>query len=354
MFRQTLLAGVSLVLLGTATLVKADIGVTEEEEMAIAEKIVGPIKNDDNCSTCHTPETDAWQYTRHFATFKDRHRSDEAREILEAMGERSMKRAPQCRQCHYTNEVSHGRLVASFGVSCESCHGPARDWLEIHSKVGGDLAAADLKWGTGKNEDPASRAMRLSKAQAKGMINSSMIYEIAKNCYGCHTVPNESVVNMGGHKAGSDFDLVAWSQGEVRHNFASSKGAPDAPTNRPATPEEKRRLYVTGLMVDLETSLRNIAAVKEKGGKFHMAMVARANDARSKIDKVLAAVKLPGLADAVGKVPANITTDTTVDPGLADGLSTATRAFVDKHDGTGLAAVDSLIPTEYKGKPYEG
>jgi hypothetical protein len=322
-----------------------------EQEMEMALKIVGPIKNDDNCESCHTLETEAWQNTRHFATFKDRHRSEEAKTILEAMGERSMKRADDCRQCHYTSEVKAEKLRASFGVTCESCHSPARDWLATHSKAGGDTSAADLKWGTGKDESSEARTARLGAAEALGMIHSEMTYAIAKNCFGCHTVPNEKIVNAGGHKAGSDFDLVAWSQGEVRHNFSSSAGAPDSPTNREATPAQKRRLYVTGLMVDLETSLDNISRVQEKGGSYHQAMVKRANMAKSAIDSVMAAASIPELGDSLSRV-GNISADTNVDSNLPMALGEATKAFLANHDGAGLGAIDGLIPTETQGTAY--
>lgn len=325
---------------------------TEDEEKAVAAHIVGPTKNDDNCSSCHALETEAWENTRHFATFKDRHRSDRAKEILENMGEKSMKRAADCRQCHYTSELKNDKLRASFGVTCESCHGAAKEWLPIHSKAGGDLAASDLKWGTGKAQDPASRLKRLGAAQAKGMINSEMIYEIARNCFGCHTVPNETIVNKGAHKAGSDFDLVAWSQGENLHNFSSSAGAPDAPTNRPSSAEQKRRLYVTGLMVDLETSLTNISQAKEKSGKFHMAMVERANKVRGKLDALLAAAPISEISAGLAAVPSPITESTMIDAGLPKKLGDATQAFLKKNDGSGLSAVDGLMTAEYKGTPY--
>lgn len=322
-----------------------------EQEMEMAHKIVGPIKNDDNCESCHALETEAWQNSRHFATFKDRHRSEEAKAILEAMGERSMKRADDCRQCHYTSEAKNDRLRASFGVSCESCHNPAREWLATHSKAGGDITGADLKWGTGKNEAADARAARLGSAQKLGMIHSEMTYAIAKNCFGCHTVPNESIVNQGGHVAGSEFDLVAWSQGEVRHNFSSSAGAPDAPANREATPEQRRRLYVTGLMVDLETSISNIAGVQERGGVYHKAMVKRANMARTSVEAVQAASPIPELKEALTAVP-ELTVDSQVDAALAEKLGNATKSFLKAHDGSGLAGIDSLIPSETKGTPY--
>ncbi|MFP6807336.1 MAG: multiheme c-type cytochrome [Pseudomonadales bacterium] len=326
---------------------------TEEQEKEVAALIVGPTKNDDNCSSCHALETEAWENTRHFATFKDRHRSDRAKEILANMGEKSMKRSDDCRQCHYTSELKNEKIRASFGVSCESCHGAARNWLAVHSKGAGDINASDLKWGTGKDQDPANRAKRLEAAQAKGMIHSEMIYEIARNCFACHTVPNENIVNKGAHKAGSDFDLLAWSQGENLHNFSSSAGAPDAPTNRPSSSQQKRRLYVTGLMVDLETSLANISQVKDKGGIYHLAMVKRSNDVRAKLDKVMAAVTLNELGAALSSVPATIEESTSIAGDLPAKLGAATRAFLAAHDGTDLGAIDALMTTEYKGTPFQ-
>lgn len=330
----------------------ADGWLTPEAEKAVAMLIVGPTKNDDNCSSCHALETEAWQNTRHFATFKDRHRSDAAKEILANMGETSMKRATECRQCHYTSVMKKDRLRASYGVSCESCHGPASQWLAIHSKEAGDLTASDLKWGTGKSQDPANRMKRLARAQAKGMINSEMLYEIAKNCFGCHTVPNENLVNKGAHKAGSEFDLVAWSQGENLHNFSSSLGAPDSPTNRPSSVKQKRRLYITGLMVDLETTLSNISQITENGGTYHKAMVKRANEVKSKVNVVMNAVLIKELSSALDQLPAVIDDSTRISPALPTALGMATRAFLAAHDGSTLVAVDDLLPTQYKGTPY--
>lgn len=325
---------------------------SEEQEKEMASMIVGPTKNDDNCSSCHALETEAWEATGHFATFKTRHRTDEAKQILANMGSKSMKRAGDCRQCHYTSELKNEKIRASFGVSCESCHGPAREWLAVHSKVSGEMNASDLKWGTGKAQTAESRTQRLAHSQEKGMINSSMIYAIAKNCFGCHTVPNETIVNQGGHKAGSDFELVSWSQGEVRHNFSSSAGAPDSPTNRPASTEQKRRLYVTGLMVDLETTLANISRISEKNGSYHLAMVKRANAVRDKLDAVLAAQMISELSVALQLVPSPVVEASSIASEIPEQLSQATQAFLNSYDGSELSGIDGLIPTESKGTPY--
>jgi len=352
-WKQGLVGSALLALLVVSNpMVNASGWMTEEEEIVMASMIVGPTKNDDNCSSCHALETEAWEATSHFATFKTRHRTDEAKEILANMGSKSMKRAGDCRQCHYTSELKNEKVRASFGVSCESCHGAGREWLAVHSKLGGDINASDLKWGTGKEQAADSRMQRLAKSQEKGMINSSMIYAIAKNCFGCHTVPNELIVNTGGHKAGSDFDMVAWSQGEVRHNFSSSAGAPDAPTNRTASAEQKRRLYVTGLMVDLETTLSNITRLSEKSGTYHVAMVKRANDVRNKLDAVLSAQAISELSAALESVPNPVVETSSIDAELPGKLGIATQVFLKSHDGSELSGIDGLIPTALKGTPY--
>ena len=326
------------------------LALTEEQEKQEVGKIIGPEVSDNNCATCHALEVEAWKNSHHFATFATAHTTDRAKEILKNMDQRSMKRSTDCRQCHYTSLLKGDNIVASWGVSCESCHGGGRDWNEIHNKVGDQK----LTWGLGKQQMPAARAARLDPAVAKGMIHSDMLYHIAVNCFSCHTVPNEELVNKGKHLAGSEFDLVAWSQGEVRHNFASSAGAPDNPTNRAASPEQLRRLYVVGALVDLEMSLRNLANVKQKGGDFHNAMIKRVNTQREKVGRIVGAADLPNIAAAVKQVPEKVDASTTVTAAMADAVSQAAQAFVKEHDGSKLAGIDAMIPRETKGTPYKG
>ena len=309
-------------------------------------KIMGPIETDNSCDACHGSEVGAWKLTHHFATFRNRHKDKRAKEIRANLGVKRMKDpAPEnmCLECHYTMGTKSNKFRPRWGVSCESGHGPARDWVDVPQKVGGTAGGTALKWGDGKNEPSAQRAARLDAAAAAGMIHSEMIYEIAVNCFGCHTVPNEELVNKGKHKAGSDFDLVAWSQGEIRHNFVSSAGAPDNPTNRPATKQQLRRLYVVGAMVDLEISLRNLAAAQDMEGAYHAAMAARVGRCKDKIQQILAAVEIPELA-AVMKSD---------DPATPDQVGAAARTFVRTHDGSTLGAIDGMIPTAYMGSAYK-
>ncbi len=327
-----------------------------QRERADAARIVGPESSENNCASCHAREADAWRRTRHALGFQDRHRSDRAREILGNVGARSMRQGTAsntCRQCHYTSVLVQNRVDPTWGVSCESCHGPARDWVGVHDKAGGRPDARSLEWGGGRTESGADRAARLGAAEAGGMVHAGMWYELASNCLRCHAVPDETLVNRGNHRAGSDFDLVAWSQGEVRHTFLSSPGAPGNPTNRPATDRQRRRLYVVGAMVDLEFSLRNLAGVKEKGGTFHRAMVDRVNGLRTRVGMILQAVDIPELADAVAEVPSNLDLSAVISPELPDRLGAATRRFLENHDGPELVAIDGQIPTVVRRMAHE-
>ena len=93
------------------------------------------------------------------------------------------------------------------------------------------------------------------------MRNPINVYMLAQSCYRCHTVPDERLVNVGGHNVGSmDFEIVAWSQGTVRHNFLRSDGQ----SNEPSSPERLRQMFVAGMIADLEFSVRATAAATEK------------------------------------------------------------------------------------------
>jgi hypothetical protein len=101
----------------------------------------------------------------------------------------------------------------------------------------------------------------MHRAIAAGMNNPANLYLVARQCLACHTSPNERLVNVGGHPTGSpDFELVAWSQGMVRHNFVRSEGR----TNEASSRERLRMMFVVGVMADLEASLRATAAATEK------------------------------------------------------------------------------------------
>jgi hypothetical protein len=77
---------------------------------------------------------EAWKLTHHFETFNSMHRSAAGREVASKMGLRRIKEESLCLKCHYTDQTDDsGKVVPISGISCESCHGPGKDWIKVHS-----------------------------------------------------------------------------------------------------------------------------------------------------------------------------------------------------------------------------
>jgi hypothetical protein len=273
--------------------------------------------------------------TPHFATFEALHRNPRAKEIADKLGLASIKRSDVCTQCHYTMQNQDGRDRVVAGVSCESCHGGALNWLAIHADYGG----AGITRAT---ETADHRAERVKESVALGMNNPHNIYLIARQCYDCHTVPNEKLVNVGGHKAGSqDFELVAWSQGMVRHNFVRTDGT----ANAMLSPEDLRVMYVVGVLTDLEYSLRAVAAATDKA-TFGVTSAQRAARMKKRLHEVQKAVSEPLLQpaiDAVATVELRLGNNEAI-LAAADAVGKAAMEFAEKADGKKLAAVDGMLP----------
>ena len=325
----TLLIAGAFALVGFGQLQAADAAAAFKADPA---KVLGA----ENCKECHAPIFEAWEKTHHFLSFAagtgDKpamHRSDEAKAILKKMGERSAKRGA-CVQCHYTGQASDtGRVKTISGTSCESCHGGGKDWNKVHSN----------------KEDP----MALAKSEPLGMIRPHMTYAVAANCFTCHTVPNEELVNKGGHTAGSAFELVSWSQGEVRHNLQKTEGK----SNPEASAGHKRMLYVVGRLLDLEFGLRGLASATADGA-YSQAMIKRVQSAKAKLGEIASADKAIGDIAALVDDGALKAGNAAALKATADKISQASQAFSQANDGTKLAAIDSKIPgpDQYKGKAH--
>ena len=116
--------------------------------------------------------------------------------IAGKLGFRLIKRDSVCFSCHYTPIVERGQIRVDSGVSCESCHGAGRDWIDVHNDYGG-------KGFDHASETAEHRAERVARSRELGMRRPSDLYPAAASCFGCHTVPEERLVNVGGHPAGS-------------------------------------------------------------------------------------------------------------------------------------------------------
>jgi Cytochrome c554 and c-prime len=255
------------------------------------------------------------------------------------MGVQRIRSEGLCLTCHYTVQQKENTKQAIAGVSCESCHSAGDDWIKVHSQFSGK---------TERTETKAEAEARWKLADSKGMIRPSSVYRLAKNCYSCHVVPQEDLVNKGGHPAGSAFDLVSWSQGEVRHNTWHSKGK----ENVPASAARKRMLYLVGIGVELETALRAVGkATVRKPYAFEMAM--RADRARKQLAAAAkAAPNVPEIAKMLefghsAGLKLNNERSLTA---AADGVSKMLVSVSEKYDGSTMAGLDSLIPGPDKFK----
>jgi len=298
-------------------------------------KIVGP----NACAECHKQEVEAWKGTHHFETFREMPRNTAAKEIAEKMGVRRVKSDSVCLNCHFTVQLKNNEEEPVAGISCESCHGAGKDWIKVHSGFSGKKEQTETK---------AEEEARWRLADSKGMIRPRSLYQLAKNCFGCHVVPQEDLVNKGGHRAGSDFELVSWSQGEVLHNTWYSKGK----DNVPASAARKRMLYLVGLGVDLETALRAVGkATARKPYAFEMA--ARADRARKQL--AAAAKAAPNVPEIAKMVEFAYSAGLKLNnerflTASADGVSKLLASLTEKYDGSTMVGLDGLIPGPDKFK----
>ena len=300
-------------------------------------KIVGP----NACAECHKQEAEAWKGSHHFKTFREMPRRKEANQIAEKMGVQRIRSEGICLGCHYTVQQKDNSKQPVAGISCESCHSAGEDWIKVHSQFSGK---------TEKTETKAEKDARLKLADSKGMIRPSAIYQLTKNCYSCHVVPQEDLVNKGGHPAGSAFEMVSWSQGEVRHNTWHSKGK----ENVQASAARKRMLYLVGLGVELETALRAVGKSTVRR-TYAFAMAKRADNARKQL--AAAAKAAPGVPEIAKLVEFGHSAGLKLNnerylAAAADGVAKTLATISEKYDGSTMAGLDSLIPgaDKFKGK----
>ena len=300
-------------------------------------KIVGP----NACAECHKQEAEAWKGSHHFKTFREMPRRKEANQIAEKMGVQRIRSEGICLGCHYTVQQKDNSKQPVAGISCESCHSAGQDWIKVHSQFSGK---------TEKTETKAEKDARLKLADSKGMIRPSAIYQMTKNCYSCHFVPQEDLVNKGGHPAGSAFEMVSWSQGEVRHNTWHSKGKENVQANA----ARKRMLYLVGLGVELETALRAVGKSTVRR-TYAFAMAKRADNARKQL--AAAAKAAPGVPEIAKLVEFGHSAGLKLNnerylAAAADGVAKTLATISEKYDGSTMAGLDSLIPgaDKFKGK----
>ena len=298
----------------------------------------------ESCEKCHASEIQTWKRTPHSETFLTLHRKPEAQQIASKLGINNFKSDSNCIQCHYTMKADSpgsSEFEAIAGVSCESCHGAAQDWINVHNDYGGQNV-------TKAQESVEHRLQRLSKSIQLGMRNPVNVYLVAQSCYRCHTVPDERLVNIGGHNAGSlDFELVSWSQGTVRHNFVRTDGK----ANAEETVERTRLLFVAGMIADLEFSMRATAKATEKAA-FGVTSAQRTARALERLRSAQSKLSLP-ILDEIIQVASGVALKLNNRQPLesaADAIHKLGLRFAATIPGSQLSAMDAFIPPKDKWK----
>ncbi len=295
------------------------------------------------CGECHEQSVAVWEETFHYTGIAgDEDKEIAAEGIAAALGlDDFIDPEALCSACHFTvaleEDGSEEVVVLEEGaITCESCHNPASDWIDLHSNFGGNDIAS-------KDETPAHKKKRLNASDQAGMIRPDNIYQLAKNCLSCHMVTQGALVNKTEHSSGSDFELVAWSQGEVRHNFIVSGGD----ENVRASKIRLRSLYLVGIAVELEIAIRSLASAQ---GKFAISMHNRARQALLKLNTLQAKVKHSALASVIAAASGELTAGNSALEERADLIANASLAL-SRIDPIEFSAIDSLIPSVYKGEP---
>ena len=273
------------------------------------------------CQECHTAEAKIWEGTKHFKSFKTVHKDKRAKKIVKAVGDKRMKKSKTCALCHYsTSQKGAGaKPKTASGPSCESCHGPASDWIAVHNDYGK---------GVKRDQESAEhKAERIKKAEAAGMVRPEKLFDVAANCMECHGLANPNLdpkhaaaMLDNDHPLNPDFELVKYSQGSVRHRFYP----PDVTVNKEMSDVEKSRMYVIGQAAALVSA--TIAASNSDHPRYKAAQEKRIANAKA---------VLGGIPDAAALLS---------DPTPANG-----RALWEAIKGKDLTgAVGGKLPKEFK------
>lgn len=297
------------------------------------------VEGPEACAECHEKTTEIWKKTHHAKTFKELPRREKSDEIARNLGVKRIKTAAECSGCHFTAELKEQKPKAIAGISCESCHSAGRDWIDIHSDFGGkDIEAED--------ETLEHKIRRYQQSEAAGMIRPANIEGLIRNCYSCHMISEERLVNVGGHSSSSAFEIVRWSQGEVRHNVWYSDD------NEESGVERRRLMFMLGQVLNYEYALRALATATENGD-FAKAVAKQAKLSQRRLTRLQEMQAVDEIASVLG-----IANATKLGLNKASQLNKAANQvaalvaqMANKYDGRSWSGIDAVLPKpeKYKG-----
>jgi hypothetical protein len=128
----------------------------------------------------------------------------------------------------------------------------------------------------------------------------------------------------------------------------------DYKANPEATPAHRRRLFVIGLILEVEYGFRAVAQATERA-PFGLTLARRTDAARKQLEKIQALAPTPELAElvTVAKATGLRLNNAAALNAAAEQIAALGRQFAEKVTGDQLATIDSLVPdaSHYRGKP---
>lgn len=138
----------------------------------------GAVVRQDEIATWQEPSSPSGSHSRAYAVLA----SPRGRQIAQSLGLGAATSAPSCLGCHTTfvSQSSRGaRFQTSDGVGCETCHGPAQNWLASHYAASSNHAS-NVANGLIPLDQPQARAKvcldcHYGSAKTGQFVNHSMM-----------------------------------------------------------------------------------------------------------------------------------------------------------------------------------
>ncbi len=291
------------------------------------------------CQSCHQAVFEHEKSSRHWLSFKE-FAKGAGEAVASKMGvTKPTEQGTRCVDCHgntYTNDK--GKLKVE-PISCEACHGNAADYLTVHNAT----------YDAAKNGPDAAAflAKRRAASIAQGMTAQWRLNGGYRNCFNCHVGTDEPIVNTGGHPVMSDFELLAFSQGTVRHWHGADMTA-DKPGRLGA-------IHLAGQAMMLERALQAVGTSKA-AGEFRTKYFAMAKAAQVRLAALAALLPDHPEVTALNTAAAPLAAMAEADPAACAVLATTLAPLVvtlnDKLDDTPLAdevgakLIPAALPTK--------
>ncbi len=113
----------------------------------------GKLVKEKMCNLCHAKEkvgdqVGVWKKGPHARAYQAL-KTDKAKEVAAKLGIDDPSASGKCLKCHstaygFTEEKVTDDIAVEEGVTCQTCHGPAKDYLKDHRK---DVAKAHAEQG---------------------------------------------------------------------------------------------------------------------------------------------------------------------------------------------------------------